>query len=295
MPQHRKERKFRRTGQHAAPSQVGTVAQKAGKAVPTVAMVSALAVAPQVHKHASPGPAPVAGQVIDSPREAAAVPTRLVRPASLMSPARLMRAAHPKSRTDSPRAYTVQPGDTLSGLAFRFYGQARDWRWLYQVNRSKIKTPNLIYPGQVLHVPHEVPGSFRASRPDGATDHDGEAAGHPRHAGGSGSGNHRPRLTSAVLGGTLGCHGLEALWRSAGGAPSAAVTAASIAMAESGGKQYATGWAGERGYWQINPVNGAFSTYNAHGNARSAVIMSHDGTDWSAWTTYVDGAYAGRC
>jgi len=45
-----------------------------------------------------------------------------------------------------------------------------------------------------------------------------------------------------------------------GRTPSAALTAASIAMAESGGNQYATGSVGERGYWQINPVNGALST-----------------------------------
>src|ERR1035438_8533512 len=95
--------------------------------------------------------------------------------------------------------------------------------------------------------------------------------------------------------GTLNCGSLEALWRSAGGAPWAEVTAASIAMAESGGRQYATGAAGERGYWQINPVNGALSTYSAYGNARSAVIMSRDGTDWYPWTTWVDRAYAGRC
>jgi hypothetical protein len=66
-------------------------------------------------------------------------------------------------------------------------------------------------------------------------------------------------------------------------------------MAESGGQQYATGAAGERGYWQINPVNGALSTYNAYGNARSAVIMSRNGTNWYPWTTWSDGAYAGRC
>jgi hypothetical protein len=97
------------------------------------------------------------------------------------------------------------------------------------------------------------------------------------------------------LHGTLGCGGLERLWESAGGAPAAAVTAASVAMAESGGNQFATGPYGERGYWQINPVNGSLSTYNAYGNARAAVIMSHDGSNWSPWTTYVDGAYRGRC
>ena len=73
------------------------------------------------------------------------------------------------------------------------------------------------------------------------------------------------------------------------------VTAASIAMAESGGNQFATGTVGERGYWQINPVNGSLSTYDPYGNARAAVIMSGNGSNWSPWTTYTSGAYAGRC
>jgi hypothetical protein len=101
--------------------------------------------------------------------------------------------------------------------------------------------------------------------------------------------------TTTNLSGTLSCSGLEALWVEAGGSPAAEVTAASIAMAESGGNQFATGTVGERGYWQINPVNGALSTYDPYGNARAAVIMSGNGTNWSPWTTYTSGAYAGRC
>jgi hypothetical protein len=85
------------------------------------------------------------------------------------------------------------------------------------------------------------------------------------------------------------------LWQQAGGAPSAEVTAASVAMAESSGQQYATGTVGERGYWQINPIHGALSTYDPYGNARAAVIISDDGTNWSPWTTYMDGAYLGQC
>jgi hypothetical protein len=66
-------------------------------------------------------------------------------------------------------------------------------------------------------------------------------------------------------------------------------------MAESSGRQYATGPAGERGYWQIHPVHGALSTYNAYGNARAAVIISNYGHNWNPWTTYTHGLYRGRC
>jgi len=107
------------------------------------------------------------------------------------------------------------------------------------------------------------------------------------------------QLSAAGHGGTLSCRGLEALWESAGGSPRAAFTAAEIAMAESGGRQYATdlngGASTDRGYWQINSVHGSLSTYDAAGNARAAVQISSNGTDWSPWVTYQTGAYQGRC
>ena len=105
--------------------------------------------------------------------------------------------------------------------------------------------------------------------------------------GGSGS--------AATLSGTLGCSGLEQLWEEAGGNPGEAFMAAEIAMAESGGYQYAHSPTDDFGYWQINAVNGSLATYDAYGNARAAVIISHDGTDWYPWTTYTSGAYYGRC
>jgi LysM repeat protein len=171
------------------------------------------------------------------------------------------------------RSYTVQPGDTLSSIAQRFYGSPADWPWLYQANRSVLQNPNLIYPGQVLSVPYEPPARGMTSAPAGPA----------------------VLTTSAALGGTLGCPGLEELWEEAGGSDAQAVTAASIAMAESSGQQYATGEAGERGYWQINPDHGSLSTYDPIGNAQAAVIISGDGTNWTPWTTYVTGAYLGRC
>jgi LysM repeat protein len=174
---------------------------------------------------------------------------------------------------ESPRSYTIRPGDTLSSIAQRFYGSAADWRGLYQVNRSVVRNPDVIYPGEVLDVPYQLPTTSRASAPAGST----------------------VLTSSAALSGTLGCSGLEELWEQAGGSDAQAVTAASIAMAESSGQQYATGAAGERGYWQINPDHGSLSTYDPLGNAKAAVVISDDGTNWTPWTTYTSGAYLGRC
>jgi hypothetical protein len=99
-----------------------------------------------------------------------------------------------------------------------------------------------------------------------------------------------------VPSGTLGCAGLEQLWEDAGGSQAEAFTAAEIAMAESGGSQYALSPTDDFGYWQINGSHGpALATFDAYGNARAAIIISDDGTDWDPWTTYVTGAYEGRC
>jgi LysM repeat protein len=253
------------------------VVQKAGMAAPAVAVVGALAAAPQLQKAAQIRPPAAAQQVIHAGLDAAAAPVRV-----------------------AVRTYTVRAGDTLSGIAQRYYGTAADWPSLYQANRSKIRDPGLIYVGQVLRIPAEPTTHAATSRTTTRT-----TTSHPatsRTTGGTHTSSYTPRHSKPAqsapvtsLDGTLSCGGLEGLWRSAGGAPWAAVTAASIAEAESGGRQYATGSVGERGYWQINPVNGALSTYDAYGNARSAVIMSRDGTNWHPWTTWVDGAYAGRC
>lgn len=48
---------------------------------------------------------------------------------------------------------TVQPGDSLSAIAARVYGDAEAWGRLFEANRDQIANPNLIHPGQVLRVP----------------------------------------------------------------------------------------------------------------------------------------------
>jgi nucleoid-associated protein YgaU len=51
--------------------------------------------------------------------------------------------------------YTIQRGDTLSHIALRFCGKASRWPEIFDANKDKIKNPNLIYPGQVLVIPHK--------------------------------------------------------------------------------------------------------------------------------------------
>jgi nucleoid-associated protein YgaU len=51
------------------------------------------------------------------------------------------------------RTYVVTKGDSLSAIAKREYGEAKEWRRIYDANRDIIKDPDLIYPGQTLRLP----------------------------------------------------------------------------------------------------------------------------------------------
>jgi nucleoid-associated protein YgaU len=50
--------------------------------------------------------------------------------------------------------HTVVPGDTLSGIAQKYYGSAAKWPQIYEANKAVIgANPNLIRPGQVFQIP----------------------------------------------------------------------------------------------------------------------------------------------
>jgi LysM repeat protein len=267
---------------------VEKVAQTAGKAAPAVVVVGTLATtAPHIGGVTAAQPAATAPHVFHAHLDDAA-------------PAATTETVSAHHADAARRSYAVQTGDTLSAITQRFYGKDANWRSLYAANESKISNPDLIYAGEELRLPRHLPAPEAVPAQSSAS-----STGYsPRHSssgssgGASGTGSQSAVSTAATttnLSGTLSCSGLEALWVEAGGSAAVEVTAASIAMAESGGNQFATGTVGERGYWQINPVNGSLSTYDAYGNARAAVIMSGNGANWSPWTTYTSGAYAGRC
>src|SRR5262249_27820723 len=143
--------------------------------------------------------------------------------------------------SSASRTYTVRSGDTLSSIAKKFYGSGADWAALYHVNSSVVKNPNSIYVGEVLQVPTHLSASATSYA--------------PKHAKTSTTST---LTTSATrLSGNLSCSGLEALWEAAGGSHSEAFMAAEIAMAESGGRQYAVSPTNDYGYWQINGSHGA--------------------------------------
>ena len=64
-----------------------------------------------------------------------------------------VRAAENSPAPSSNQTYTVQKGDCLWNIAKKFYGNGSKYTIIYNANKDKIKSPNLIYAGQVLTIP----------------------------------------------------------------------------------------------------------------------------------------------
>lgn len=64
-------------------------------------------------------------------------------------------ASKPKvsNNPKKPKTYTIVKGDTLWGIAKRFYGSGSQYNKIYNANKGKVKNPNLIYPGMVITLP----------------------------------------------------------------------------------------------------------------------------------------------
>jgi LysM repeat protein len=310
--------RIRRKGRHSSPSQVEKVALQAGKAAPAVAIAGALAAAPQAQQalafaaqpvaatatvHQAPAGSTVNGTATTAQATLDSFETRTVAVASA-TPARHAAAARAVR-------YKVRGGDSLSAIASRYYHNAAAWQYLYHANDKTVTNPNLIFVGEELVIPASAPAHYtvtdyvpkhakpaRASvtLPREKTDvstsartASGRAATIGRTAGGGSA------VIQRTAQGSYSCSGLEQIWEQAGGSSADAMMAAEIAMAESGGNPNAISPTDDFGLWQINASNGALATLNPFENARSAVIMSDDGANWNAWTTYHSGAFNGRC
>ena len=184
---HGKSRKFRRIGRHTAPSPTAKVARRAGQAAPAVAVLGALAAAPQTAFASTAAPAGHTG---------------LATQRHPVTRAQWDAATQPSHQ--SARTYTVRTGDTLSGIAQQFYGHASDWQWLYHINRAKISDPNLIYTGQVFSVPADPPASVRNGTYQARHAMSATAASPAGSSGGSGS---SASTTSAPSGHGVSCSG----------------------------------------------------------------------------------------
>lgn len=178
-------------------------------------------------------------------------------------------AAAVVSRGTPPRAYTVRPGDTLSGIAARLCGQARDWTGIYHASRGTVgPDPNQITAGERLAIACYDPPALLSL---------GRAA--PRPAARTAA-----RAAALPATGTYSYTALENLWITAGGPAWAAPHAASIAICESGGNPRAYNPSGATGLFQILGSVVPGNLDDPYVNALNAVAkFKAAGDTFSAW------------
>ena len=66
-----------------------------------------------------------------------------------------LRAPEPKPEEPEEKAeiYEIVSGDTLGGIAKRYYGKASAYMKIFEANKDIISDPNKIYPGQKIRIP----------------------------------------------------------------------------------------------------------------------------------------------
>lgn len=57
------------------------------------------------------------------------------------------------SSTTATKVYVVVAGDSLSKIAKREYGDANEWKRIFDANKDILKDPDKIFPGQKLKIP----------------------------------------------------------------------------------------------------------------------------------------------
>ena len=94
---------------------------------------------------------------------ATATTTAVVTPAPATTTAAVTPAPATTTAAVTPApqgivGYVVQKGDHLWGISAKpaVYGDPYQWPLLYKRNRDEIYDPDLIYPGQVLHIERDL-------------------------------------------------------------------------------------------------------------------------------------------
>ncbi len=59
----------------------------------------------------------------------------------------------PKAAASGASTYTVQAGDTLSGIAKQHLGDGNAYMKIFEANKDVLSDPDKIKPGQVLKIP----------------------------------------------------------------------------------------------------------------------------------------------
>ncbi len=63
------------------------------------------------------------------------------------------RGTQTDSANQSSKKYTVGKNDTLQKISQKFYGTTKRWTKIYEANKDVLRTPDKLYPGQILNIP----------------------------------------------------------------------------------------------------------------------------------------------
>jgi LysM repeat protein len=131
-------------------------AATAAAAAPTLAGVAAaICLSPQSAQAATVPATHTAGPESGHTVAVPAAYQRTTSVAQLLAASRasVSQAKLAKQQAAAPVSYTVRSGDTLSGIAGKFYHNPAAWPAIYDGNRAKIRWANVISPGEKLTIP----------------------------------------------------------------------------------------------------------------------------------------------
>jgi nucleoid-associated protein YgaU len=72
--------------------------------------------------------------------------------APALSAPQLSRAPEPNAGP-VVKIHIVEKGQTLSDIAYKYYGSANKWQKIFEANRSRLKDANILIPGTKLTIP----------------------------------------------------------------------------------------------------------------------------------------------
>jgi hypothetical protein len=297
--------KIVRSGRHTQPSQVEKVAEKAGKAAPVMA-ISAGALVAVPHGHAV---APAKHGTV-----AVAVTTARTQTGSAAEALANVNAAQANSislngagriTAELTSSYQAKHAKAVQSFASEAHA-AHEVHVAHVASEAHAAhLANEAHSAHLTHLAHLASETQSANEARWASEAHAAHLAHLAHRNDQPTVAASPSPTTTVSdvshsapvtsGGSYSCSGLESLWEQGGGSSGEAFMAAEIAMAESGGNPNAVSPTDDFGLWQINGSHGSMATLDPLGNARAAVSISDDGSDWGAWTTYTSGAYSGKC
>lgn len=83
------------------------------------------------------------------------LPEEVNEEADVTMPLEPVKAAKPMEKEVSFTTYKVQKGDTLQKISTKVYGTTKKWQKIFEFNKSTLKNPNKIYPGQKILIPQD--------------------------------------------------------------------------------------------------------------------------------------------